>query len=349
VKWFTETDTKKAKEVTRYKADNYIILLSIEAAVAVRKVVRGRKKWDVWDVRDISQWVRELPLEDRRQLLDTHFGPAWRKAFLGLSAVGTFAAAESFFGPLLDPTKLFNHTWSLVGRSKQVEQLHGFVDSQQHRVAVVTGRGGIGKSKTLHAFATCFPERHKEVALRLVGDELPLTPESLDDVPLTPCVVVVDDAHRREELGVLLSYAARRTQSLKLVISSRPQGLDHLTYLLRNAGFDPQQVVQVDSVTDLSREEVGQLARQVLGKDCEHLANRLTAATKDSPLVTLIGGRLLREKQVEPSLLDLQAPHAAADRCNDWFSIALPAVAFQSGRTGVRTLSTSCPDVRLPR
>ncbi len=259
---------------------------------------------DVWDVRDISQRVRELPLEDQRQLLDTHFGPAWRKAFLGLSAVSTFPTAEAFFGPLLDPSKLFNHACPLVGRSKQVEQLHGFVDSQQHRVAILTGRGGIGKSKTLHAFSTDFPARHKQIALRFVGDELPLTPESLDDLPLTLCVVVVDDAHRREDLGVLLSYAGRRTPPLKLIFSSRPQGLDHLSYLLRNAGFDPQQVLHVDPVTDLTREEVEQLARQVLGKDHEHLAERLTAVTKDSPLVTLIGGRLLKEKQVEPSLLE---------------------------------------------
>lgn len=119
VKQFSDGDTKKAIRVTTYNADQYIILLTIEATAAVRKVVGRRKKWDVWDVRDISQRVRELPLEDQRHLLDTHFGPAWRKAFMGLPAVSTFSTAETFFGPLVDPSKLFNHAWSLIGRSKQ--------------------------------------------------------------------------------------------------------------------------------------------------------------------------------------------------------------------------------------
>jgi hypothetical protein len=303
-KRFTEAGTKNAINATTYKADKYIILLSIEATVAVRKVFRRRRKWDVWDVRDISQKVRELSLEDARRLLNAHFGPAWRKAFLDVSAVSTFPTAEVFFRPLLHSSMLFNHTWSLVGRTEQLEQLNAFADSQEQRVAILTGRGGIGKTKLLNAFASNFVTRHKDTALRFVADELPLTQESLDDLPQSPCMVVADDAHRREDLGVLLSYAQQRAQPLKLVFSSRPQGMDHLTYLLRNTGFDPQEICHVDPVMDLTRDEVGQLARQVLGGNHEHLADRLTAVTKDSPLVTVIGGKLLKERKVDPQLLE---------------------------------------------
>src|SRR5665213_416331 len=132
-KRFGEADTQKAIKVTTYKADKFIILLSIEATAAVRKVMRRRKKWDVWDVRDISQAVRNLPPDDARQLLDPHSGPAWRKAFLGLSAASTFPTAEAFFRPLLDGSKLFNHTWALIGRAGNLEGLHAFVGSDQQR------------------------------------------------------------------------------------------------------------------------------------------------------------------------------------------------------------------------
>jgi hypothetical protein len=181
-KRFGEADTREAIKVTTYKADKFIILLSIEATAAVRKVMRRRKKWDVWDVRDISQKVRQLPLDDARQLLDPHFGPAWRKAFLGVSAASTFPTPEAFFRPLLDGSRLFNHTWALIGRAGYLEGLHAFVGSDQQRVAVFLGRGGIGKTKLLHAFSQGFEARHPGYKLYFLAEGLPVTQESLDDL-----------------------------------------------------------------------------------------------------------------------------------------------------------------------
>src|SRR5436305_10633035 len=122
--------------------------------------MRRRKKCEVWDVRDITQKVRQLSLDEARQLLDPHFGPAWRKAFLGVSAASTFPTAGAFFRPLLDGSKLFNHTWALIGRAGYLEGLHAFVGTDRQRVAVFLGRGGIGKTKLLHAFSQGFEARH---------------------------------------------------------------------------------------------------------------------------------------------------------------------------------------------
>lgn len=312
MKQFGKAAVAKAVAATSYDADRFIILLSREATAETRKEVAKRPKWAIWDARDISRKVRELPLEDARRLIDDHFGGAVRRAFLGVSAVSTFPTPETYFGQLLDQTKLFNHAWTLVGRVKQLDQLHAFVDSPRHRVAVLSGRGGIGKSKLLHAFSGDFTTRHGNWTIRFVGEELPLTPESLDDLPAAPLVVVVDDAHRREDLGVLLAYAQQREQAIKLLFSCRPQGLDNVNYLLRNTGFDPQQVAQIEPVADLSRDEVRQLAVQVLGEDNEHLADRLTAVTKDCPLVTVVGGRLLVGKKVDPLLLERDDDFRAA-------------------------------------
>jgi hypothetical protein len=304
-KRFTEAGTQKAIKVTTYKADKFIILLSIDATVAVRKVMRRRKKWDVWDVRDISQRVRQLPLDDARQLLDHHFGPAWRKAFLGVSAANTFPSAEGFFGPFLNGSKLFNHTWALIGRAGYLEALHGFVGSDQQRVAVFLGRGGIGKTKLLHAFSQEFESRHSEYNLYFLADGLPVTQDSLDDLPSAPCVVVVDDAHRRsEDVAALLALAQQRAHPLKVLLSARPQGADHLNSLLNRAGVDERQMARIGTISDLSREETKELARQALGAEHAHLSDRLTAATRDCPLVTVVGGQLLARSAVEPMLLD---------------------------------------------
>jgi hypothetical protein len=49
---------------------------------------------------------------------------------------------------------------------------------------------------------------------------------------------------------------------------------------------------------------VKELSAQVLGTSHAHYADRLTEATRDCPLVTVIGGRLLVEKAVAPELLE---------------------------------------------
>ncbi len=304
-KRFTEADMQQAIKVTTYKADKFVIFLSIEATAAVRKVVRKRKKWDVWDVRDISREVRRLPLEDARQLLDAHFGPAWRKAFLGVTAASTFLTAEAFFHPLLDGSKLFNHTWALIGRAENLEGLHAFVGSDQQRAAVFLGRGGIGKTKLLHAFSQGFETRHSPHKLLFLAEGLPVTQDSLDELPSTSCVVVVDDAHRRsDDVAALLALAQQRAHPIKIVLSARPQGLDHLDSLLNRAGVDERQVARIGTIGDLSREETKELARQALGEDHAYLADRLTAATRDCPLVTVVGGQLLAQRAVVPLLLD---------------------------------------------
>jgi hypothetical protein len=59
-----------------------------------------------------------------------------------------FISCKDFFKPLLDNTKPFNHVYPLVGRKDFIEQLDAFVESDK-RVALLCGRGGIGKSKIL--------------------------------------------------------------------------------------------------------------------------------------------------------------------------------------------------------
>jgi len=171
-KEFGPKAAEKAVRATTYTAGRYIILLSRVATAKTRKEVDKYPHWDIWDVRDISQKVRELPLDAARRLVDHHFGAAIRKAFLGISAVSTFPTADAYFRPLVDPSRLFNHAWSLVGRATQLQQLHTFVDTDQQRAAVFAGRGGIGKTKLLHAFSQDFNSRHPDYALCFLAEGL---------------------------------------------------------------------------------------------------------------------------------------------------------------------------------
>jgi hypothetical protein len=201
--------------------------------------------------------------------------------------------AEDFFRPLLNAKNLFNHTWSLVGRTKSVEELHKFVESEQQRVAILTGRGGIGKTKLLHTFAQQFDEHHQQFTLYFLMQGVSTTIESLEELPIEPCVIVVDDAHQRDDLSVLLAFVRQNSHRFKLIFSSRPQAIDFLHSRLTRAEFDSREIFEFEILKELSRDEVKELAIQVLSNEYAHYAERLAIITRDCPLITVIGGKLL--------------------------------------------------------
>src|SRR5262249_49367891 len=162
-----------------------------------------------------------------RNLLDHHFGAAVRRAFLGVPAVSTFLTPDDFFRPLLDPARLFHHAWALVGRGELLQNLHDYVGAPLKRVVIVSGPAGLGTPKSRPAFAQGSEGGPPDRALRFVAEGLPVSLDSFDDLPMTPCVVVVDDAHRRgEDVAGLLALSRQRSHPLKVVLVSRPQGTD---------------------------------------------------------------------------------------------------------------------------
>jgi len=299
---YTKAQTQKAIHKATYTANQYILLLSCEATSKVRDEVDKHPNWDVWDVEDISLKVRELPPDVARRLVETHFSPEWRRAFLGLAGLITFVSSADFFRELLNHKNRFNHTWSLVGRTELTEKLHEFVESNEQRLFILTGRGGIGKTKLLHAFSEEFDNRHQNVVLRFSA--APITPESLDELPIEPCVIVVDDANQQEGLEFLLAFARQHSQRIKLLLSCRPQSINQLRSVFEKTRFDCGEIKPSIELDNLKLEEVKQLARQALGNEYVHFAEKLAAVTRDCPLFTVIGGRLLAEKQVDPQLLE---------------------------------------------
>ena len=301
---FSKADATRAIQQTSYEADHFILTLSRQATSGVRDVCGIESDWDVWDVGDISRKVRDMEMHSGARLVEAHFGSPWRKAFLGLHGLSSFVTPTEFFDPFATAAALFNHTWELVGRSRHLRQAHEFVESPEQKIAILSGRGGIGKSKILHELADRFDDEHKGLALWYAAEGVPLTHDSADDLPFKPCVVVVDDAHRRDDLPALLALTRQRPHVTKLVLTCRPQGIDYLKSQLTQGGFDVRDVVELPDVEELSLEEVTELGRQALGPEFVGLAERLAAVTRDCPLVTVVGGQLLAKKAIAPELLE---------------------------------------------
>lgn len=216
--------------------------------------------------------------------------------------VPTLSHYKDFFKPFSDKTKLFNHLHPLVGRKNSLKRLNAFVESEK-KMALLYGRGGIGKSKILFEFSREFKMKHQKRKLRFLREGIPLSDNAIRELPAQKCVIVVDDAHRREDLSTLFTVAQQYSGHLKIILSSRPQGLEYIRGTLTRGGFDLCELDDIPEIKDLGSSDLQKLAKSVLGKDNLRFLHPLLAVARDSPLVLVIGGRLIAEKKIAPALL----------------------------------------------
>ncbi len=212
-------------------------------------------------------------------------------------------APEVHFGPWLRPGRVFSHEWGLVGREDHLDALVRFGSGVgAERVAILPGRGGIGKTRLLLAVTRTLTESRPEGVIRVAAEGQPVNAEDLVELP-ADALVILDDAHRRADLEPVLSAALRTDRVIRILVSCRPYGVDRITATVARAGYDSAERLILPELQELGREGTVALARQALGQGHEHLAEALAAATGESPLVTVWGARLLAEEALNPALL----------------------------------------------
>lgn len=303
VEKFGASDFRKLVKDTSYKATHHHVLVSCEVDATVRDEVKKRKKWTLWDIYDISDAVRRLPKEVSRKLVLRHFGPYWIKEFLHISETSPFLTQAEFFEALLDGSRLLNHALPLVGRESTISDLLSFAASNR-RVAILPGRGGIGKSRVLQAFGEAYAGLGMGNTVVFMSKGLTLTPNHVGEMPKAPAVVVVDDAHQYNELGLLLEMIRRMPPNVRLLLAIRPYSTGSILSALNSASYDPSELLVLKDLDKLPPEDVRTLAKQALGVKYEHLAEQLASVSADSPLVTVVGARLICEKAIPLGLLE---------------------------------------------
>lgn len=308
VQRFSPGDLRDIVANATFEASHYYVLLACRATAGVCDEAKKHPRWTVWDVDQISAKVRALSQETARRIVRTTIGAQWCRDFLGLQPFTAFLAPDDFFRPLVDPLKIFNHSCALVGRTNELAALEVFLAAPDKLVFVLSGRGGIGKSKVLQVFAERAATSH---AIYFVLPDVAITLDSLNELPRSMTALIIEDAHRRDDLGVLLTYAARTRT--KLVLATRPQLREAIPSLAASRAVDLSEIVSPEPMEPLGQQDTEAIAADVLGPGLRHLASALATATKDCPLITVVGGRLLRDQRVPPALLanDTQFREAA--------------------------------------
>jgi hypothetical protein len=69
---------REALDKMTYAADYYVLMLSIEAAAALRRISDENPSVFLWDAKDIARKLKNYPV-----IVEDFFGKAWRDAFCG--------------------------------------------------------------------------------------------------------------------------------------------------------------------------------------------------------------------------------------------------------------------------
>ncbi len=293
---------KAAVKKNTLEADHHYLLLARQATSGARKEMQNHPGWTLWDKRDISNRIRELPLDVKIRIVHTYF-PSKLKSFLGVDPSPWLTVGE-VYKPLVDRLKLFSHGWTFVGRNKEQTALNEFKDQTKSRALLISGRGGIGKSRLLKEWVD---STGRSTTVCFLSSGVDIKPEDLDKLPTGPAYLVIDDAHDRSDLPTILFGVARVRPEIKLIISTRPYGVARIKSDLTKNGFAYDQD-KILMLSDLSLEDATLLSEEILkdpsvNGDTIH-AKRIAQITKDCPFATVIGSKLVGTGQIRPELLN---------------------------------------------
>lgn len=213
---------KFAKDCT-YVADEYYIVYSGEASSAARQGVKKHQGWDVIDQRGITQMLRNLPLHRQRQILDAFWGQTFRRLFVQIPGVDSFLSIEEVSERRHTDEALLNDLGPGVGHVPETAKLSAALDraGAWPRVVIVNGIGRVGKTRLMIDCLAAFQAANPAVQVLWLSPGHVLNKEAISLLPLTPAVVVVDDAHRSPaDLAILLNYAVENAGT-QLVLSVR--------------------------------------------------------------------------------------------------------------------------------
>lgn len=197
---------------------------------------------------------------------------------------------------------LFDFNQRLQGRRTRLTELSAFLADPAQRIAVLPGRGGIGKTKLLRDWSAGVAGWK----VLWVSQHGMWHEGSVSEIPSTDTVLIADDAHLYDDLdkiiGLISSRASGPEPRLKLVIATRPSGIGRIDEMLARLASSTA-VVRFKKLPIVSLGATAEIAKEVLGPVYEHLADQLAWVSRDTPLITVVGGKLMARGQITPDLL----------------------------------------------
>lgn len=277
-------------------SDRKVILFSGIASPQAREKIKSYRDrgWTLWDREDITRRARlDLDKIDQLRLVDVYF-PGQRRQLLGELEPSPWRRPEEFFAGMTATSsgnvQPWTYAWELIGRSKELEAMKHFAKMPGGRVMLLIGTGGGGKTRLLKSLCDAMSKEQQRVFF--LPRDVTVQPKDFEALGDEPKVLICDDAHDRDDLGQLTEYVADPSRQARLILSLRPYGRQHVDMQIRALRSEDSPLI---TLQPLNKDESERLAKQALdqfGGDRRH-AERLAAYTRDCPLATVIGAKVL--------------------------------------------------------
>ena len=300
VERFGKAKIDKAIAYHSVEADRAFLVLSKIASPAAVETVEAHSGWALWDKQDLTRKIRTLPVETQERLVDIYFR-GQRMALLGRSEPGPWLTPEDYFAPFKGRGAVFSHDWSLVGREGEIAALVEALGTDDMPFALLIGPGGIGKTRILKEGIQRFAAKSKGTAIRFLSTSQEPDAASLEALGTGCKILVVDDAHDRDGLKLLIEYAVDPRHKTRLLIATRPYAEQRIRNELALYRIVDPFAVRLDR---LEKQALHALVVEVLEEfdgDPEW-AGAILAVAADSPLVAAMAARVVARERIIPEL-----------------------------------------------
>lgn len=300
VERFGKADVEAAVRGDSVKADRAFLVLSKIASPGTLAAVERHKRWTIWDKQDLTRTIRTLPVEVQERLVDIYFR-GQRMALLGRSEPGPWLTAEDYFLPFKGRAAVFSHDWSLVGRETEIAELRRAMDRSDPPVTLLVGPGGIGKTRLLKEAVQGLAGERGAPAIRFLSVSQEPGRGDLEALGRRPKILVIDDAHDRESIGLLIEYAAHPANRTRLLIATRPYAEQRIRNELGLYSIVDVPTVRVEPLEkDALKSLVGEVLQEFGG--AHEWADAIRAVAGDSPLVAAMAARIVAREGLAPEL-----------------------------------------------
>ncbi|MFH2015978.1 MAG: helix-turn-helix domain-containing protein [Pseudomonadota bacterium] len=288
-------------------ADRKFLLLARTASPDARSAIALHPRWELWDREDISQKVRGLSVEEQKRIVRIYF-PGQEQALLGTPAHSPWETTKEFFAAFDLNKRLFNHTWQLVGRQDAVNEVVEALVAGPATIVLLSASAGGGKSRVLKAILEDFSKRSDRTKVRIASATQEITKASLEELGPGQLLLVVDDAHDRDDLQTLFNHVAAADQPIKILVASRPYGVDRIRLQASGYSLSGESLKEIN-LPDLSLDDATALAHEVLvlRGGPTSMARQIAELTRDCPLATVVGAQVVAEDKLPPLLVQNEA------------------------------------------
>lgn len=283
---FGPAEVEAAISVVSAPVDRMVLALSRIASPRAAAAVRAAPSWELWDQDDLSRMIRALPGADQDRIVDTYF-PGQRMVLLGRRESGPWLDATQFFAPFAVPGSHFNHSLDMQGRSEELAELREATATQ--RATLIVAPGGMGKSKLIKELAEAWGP--SPVAIWFLSAAREPSRKSLEDLGPGEKLLVVDDAHDRDGLAVIMEFAADPANRTHLLLATRPYARGRIESELARFGFEQPRIVEMGR---LPKDVLERVVWQVLEPTgiSRTWAEHIAAIAGDNPLIATMAARV---------------------------------------------------------